>query len=257
MSIFLIKSLLSFFLLIPAVLGMLTLFEILGRGRQRWNPDTMKKIHAIAGWTYILVFLVVSYFCLSFIVSSKGELSSRGTFHSVFALAILVLFCLKLLITRIYSSLYSQVKVIGLFITLLTFGMVGTSGGYYFLVTSFGTDKTFDRIMLYKSMGISAEEAGRREVEIFEIRTDRKSINTGKALFNSKCVFCHDVNSTKTIVGPGLKGVLKNQKLPVSRRPATPENIRMQLKQPLKRMPSFDYLSEEEIINIIAFLNTL
>jgi hypothetical protein len=54
-----------------------------------------------------------------------------------------------------------------------------------------------------------------------------------------------------------LKGILKNPELPLSRRPATPDNIRDQLRKPFGRMPSFDYLREEEVDDIIAYLITL
>ncbi|MEW6418126.1 MAG: cytochrome c [Nitrospirota bacterium] len=58
-------------------------------------------------------------------------------------------------------------------------------------------------------------------------------------------------------MGPGHKGILKNPLLPVSKKPATPENIVHQLKKPYKDMPSFSYLSDTEVQNIIAYLNTL
>ncbi|MBI5098771.1 MAG: cytochrome c [Nitrospirae bacterium] len=89
------------------------------------------------------------------------------------------------------------------------------------------------------------------------IKTDTESIGRGKNLFDAKCKFCHNAYNTGTLVGPGLKGILKNTVLPVSKQPATPENIRRQLRQPFSRMPSFEYLSEEEAEDIIAFLNTL
>jgi mono/diheme cytochrome c family protein len=83
------------------------------------------------------------------------------------------------------------------------------------------------------------------------------SIERGQKLFDSKCSFCHNANNTDTIVGPGLKDVLKNPRLPVSKRPSTPENIRRQLKKPVSRMPSFEFLTEEEVKDIISFLSTL
>jgi mono/diheme cytochrome c family protein len=58
-------------------------------------------------------------------------------------------------------------------------------------------------------------------------------------------------------VGPGLKGLLKNPTLPISKHPATAESIRFQLRQPTGRMPSFAYLSEDEMGDLIAYLNTL
>jgi cytochrome c2 len=89
------------------------------------------------------------------------------------------------------------------------------------------------------------------------VKTDPESIGRGKNLYDEKCKFCHNAYSTEEIVGPGLKAILKRPKLPVSKRPATPENIIRQLKHPFNRMPSFEYLKDEEIEDIIAFLNTL
>ncbi|MFV1976514.1 MAG: cytochrome c, partial [Candidatus Scalindua sp.] len=166
-------------------------------------------------------------------------------------------FGLKIAIIRAYRQYYNKVQTIGLLIALVTFGMFGTSGGYYLLVTGFGTDITFDKIMQYKKKGtpkiVEKKDAGIKIV----IKTDPESIGRGKNRFDAKCSFCHDAYSTDTIVGPGLKGVIKNPELPVSKRPATPENVKRQLRQPFNRMPSFEHLSEEEVADIIAFLNTL
>ncbi len=89
------------------------------------------------------------------------------------------------------------------------------------------------------------------------VKTDPESIGKGKNLFDAKCSFCHNPHSTETIVGPGLKGILKNPDLPVSKKPATPQNIANQIRKPYSDMPSFSYLSEDEVLDIIAFLNTL
>lgn len=240
-----------------AIVAIFTMFEIFGRGNKRFNVDKLKRIHKINGIIYFLIFGFITYFCLNFIVLSQSELSARGTFHGIFALAILVLFGIKISILRFYRQFYEQVKIFGLLIALITFGMVGVSGGYYLLITKFGTDMTFDKIMQYKKGGIQKESG--KEVKALKIivKTDPESIGRGKNLFDNKCIFCHDANSTETIVGPGLKGVLKNPVLPVSKKPATPENIADQLKNPFQDMPSFSYLSDEDVLDIIAFLNTL
>jgi mono/diheme cytochrome c family protein len=95
-----------------------------------------------------------------------------------------------------------------------------------------------------------------RENNITVIK-DHESVARGMVLFKAKCGFCHNAYNTETIVGPGLKSILSNPELPASRRPATPENIRGQLKRPFGKMPSFDYLSEGEVEDIMAFLSTL
>jgi mono/diheme cytochrome c family protein len=238
MSIFFIKSVLSLAVVALAVMR-------------------TKIIHRVAGIIYIILFAVISYFCLDFIVLTKAELTTRSTFHGVFALAVLVMFCLKLLYIRVYRQFYDRVKLIGLLMALFTFNMVGTSGGYYLLVSEFGTNASFDRSMQYK-MQLALEKDGKKVAsEEISLHTDPEHIGRGKNLFDSKCKFCHIAHSTETTVGPGLKGILKNPKLPVSKRSATPGNIAKQLKEPVNRMPSFEYLTDEEIADILAYLNTL
>jgi mono/diheme cytochrome c family protein len=257
MSILLFKSILSMAMIFSALFAMFTMFEILARKEKKFSVERLKTLHKINGIVYFLIFLFISYFCLGFIITSKVELTPRGTLHSVLALTVLVLFGLKIAIIKIYRQYYLKVQTIGLLIALITFGMFGTSGGYYLLVANFGKDKKFDKIMEYKKRGMPKIEDKKDEDRKIVIATDPESIDSGKSLFEAKCSFCHNAYSTETIVGPGLTGVLKKSTLPVSGRPATPENIRQQLRQPFSEMPSFEYLSEEKVKDIIAFLNTL
>jgi len=233
------------------------MFEIFGKEERRFTIETLKKIHKIAGIFYFVIFTVVTFFCLRFIFVTKTELSARGTFHGVFALAILVLLGVKVLYLRGYRQFYNHAKVFGLLISLITFGMVGTSAGYYLLVSEFGTEKSYDKIIQYKEKFAGQRPEKKDGGPKLAARTDPESIGRGKNIFDAKCKFCHNAYNTEILVGPGLKGILKNPELPVSKRPAAPENIRRQLRQPFSRMPSFENLSDEEVEDIIAFLNTL
>ncbi|TNF53875.1 hypothetical protein EP227_05230 [bacterium] len=124
MSIFLFKSLLSLLVLFLAIVGLVSMYEVFGRTNQRLNRERLKRIHKANGLMYILLFLFIAYFCLNFIISSKTELSPRSTFHSIFAITIIVLFLLKISIIRMYRQFYNQVKTLGLLIALITFGVV-------------------------------------------------------------------------------------------------------------------------------------
>ncbi len=257
MSIYFLKSILAILLTLLAAASMFTMFEIFGRKEKRYNTDRLRKVHKVIGVLYFLVFAVIAYFCIRFIFITKTELSVRGAFHGIIAATILVLLAVKVLYVRVYRQFYNQAKVFGLLISLMTFIMVGTSAGYYLVISEFGTDTTYDKILQYKEKIARQKKEKKVEVPKRPARTDPESIGRGKNLFDAKCGFCHNAYSTETIVGPGLKGVLKNPELPFSRLPATPDNIRNQLRRPFSRMPSFDYLTEEEVEDIIAFLNTL
>jgi len=220
------------------------MFEVFGRSEKRFNIEKLKKIHKLNGKLYFILYLIIAYFCLEFIVQTKTEPSARAAFHIFFAIAVILLLNIKIVFIRIYRQFYNQVKILGLLIGLLTFGMAAMSSGHYLLITKFGTERI-------------KKEVPAEELKKIQIRTDAVSISRGKKLYESKCYFCHDAHSIEWGVGPGHKGIFKNPLLPVSKKPATAENIAAQIKQPYKDMPSFDYLSEDDMLNLIAYLNTL
>lgn len=108
-------------------------------------------------------------------------------------------------------------------------------------------------------MGTEKKPEDHAELQGAEItvRTDPKSIRQGEKLFGSYCSGCHAADSTATVIGPGLKDVLKRKALPVSGRTATAANIYQQLKAPYRKMPSFaQKLNDDQMLDIIAYLNT-
>lgn len=257
MAPFLFKSILSLVMILAAIIAMFTMFEIFGRGSAKYKVASLKALHRVNGVIYLILFLYIAYHCIDFIISTKGELSSRATFHSIFALTILVLLGVKISFVRMYKQFYGQARTLGLVIALTTFGMTGTSGIYYLLVSGFGKHEVQDTVISAQMEAPTETLLRKDELPKIELRIDPESIRRGRKLFKESCSFCHDPQSTKALVGPGLKGVLKNPTLPSSKRPSTPENIAEQLQSPIKDMPAFSNLEEDEVINIISFLNTL
>lgn len=100
-------------MLLSAFIAMFTMFEILGRGEKKYNINRLKKIHKANGLIYILLYLVIAYFCLDFIVKTKIEPSPHAAFHAVFALTVIVLLCLKISFLRFYRQFYGKVQTIG------------------------------------------------------------------------------------------------------------------------------------------------
>jgi cytochrome c5 len=81
----------------------------------------------------------------------------------------------------------------------------------------------------------------------------------GSRLFQEKgCMQCHHTDSTEVKIGPGLKGIMDGEELPSSGRPATRDNVRRQMIEPFRAMPSYEgRLTDEEIEGIINYLETL
>ena len=82
-------------------------------------------------------------------------------------------------------------------------------------------------------------------------------VSEGAVVFNQSCSACHHSGKADYKIGPGMQGLFQLEKLPVSGRPVTEPNIRMQLKTPFKNMPAFPELSKEKVDALIAFLKTL
>ncbi len=257
MTIFFLKSILSLISLLPASYAIYAMFELFGRTAAADQAERLKRRHKAAGYGFVLLFILISYLCIGFLAASKAELSSRSALHVLLSLTIIVLFVLKVLFVRRYRQFYAQAKTIGILMAALIFTLVGLSAGFYLTVSRFGQDHTVDKSAFYSLRGpvLAVRQIAGPAAQ--EIRTDPLSIERGRTLFAARCSACHDPASTRTIIGPGLKGLLRNPKLPVSGHPATPESIRFQLRQPMGRMPSFSYLSDDEMNDLIAYLNTL
>jgi mono/diheme cytochrome c family protein len=79
----------------------------------------------------------------------------------------------------------------------------------------------------------------------------------GARVFQQNCSACHLPDSTAKKIGPGLKGVFKQDKFPVSGQPVSEENFKKQLAKPLDKMPPFGHLPPEQVDALIAYLKTL
>lgn len=242
MSIFLLKSLLSVLLLLSALVAFYTMFEIYGRTEKKYNVTKLIKVHRVNGFFFFILFLIISFLCVRFLLYAQSDLSPRSSLHTVIALALFGLLCFKILVATIYKGFYGKLPTAGFWVALLTFVIFGTSGGYYLLAQILAREKGPEQTV------------PRGEIPL---RADPKSITAGQALFSSLCKGCHHTDRTAWILGPGLKGLLKEPRLPASGRPATAENIFNQLRKPFKDMPSFKNLSDEEVFTLIAYLNTL
>jgi mono/diheme cytochrome c family protein len=255
MSIFLIKTLLSIPLILLVLFGIFTMFEIHGRPERKYDIEKMKRLHKTGGYLYLALFLIISTACIIYVVNTKVELTARGTFHSVIAMTIFVLLCIKISIARVYRQFYQQAKTIGLTIAVLSLVMSGISSGYYMVATG-GTPKKELSAPSQENQEQRNPAPVRAAISKWRIKTDNESISRGKELYDQKCASCHDPYSNKVIIGPGHKGILKKTHLP-SGRPATAENIANQIRNPIGKMPSYAYLTDDQILDIIAYMNTL
>ena len=236
-----IKSILALFFLAAGVTAVICMFTLMGRAERKISATFLRRTHKAAGAVFIALLIVISYFCIKYVALMGDQLSTRAVLHGVLALGLVVVLALKLSIVRFFKEFIRYAPVLGMFVFSLAFIVFCTSAGYFFLPTK-------------------VEEPESEEVSVPS--QPRETAPTGDAekglaLFDDKCSFCHYADQEATKMGPGLKGILKKEKLPYSERPAITDNIRKQLKTPISAMPSFESLSEQEIADLLAYLETL
>lgn len=253
MSIFLVKSLLSFLLLLLAGIATVVMLELFGLIERKSAPEKLKAIHKWAGLAFISVFLLITLLCLTYVSATATELNPRGALHAFLGFLMLGLLILKLAFVKRYRHFYDQAKLLGLALAVCSLIITGLTGGYYLLVTSFGGSEAFygSRLFFGEQRGVT--DAGLTK----EPSVAAGNAKRGKEIFDEKCIMCHDTQSNRTVIGPGLKGIFLKQAMPVSKKAVTPEQIRDQIRHPFDKMPPFPALSDADIADIIAYLKTL
>jgi mono/diheme cytochrome c family protein len=241
MRILFLKSLVSVVFLLVTLISLWSMLEILGKEKKCFGVLTLRHVHRIAGISFLMLFSGLSLVGILFIVPDSGELSFRAFIHFLLAVAVFLIFSVKLAIVRRYKQLFKYVQGMGLSLFFLSVLLFATSGGYY--------------LMVYK---LSLTSPPTLEVNVTANEIDGDLARKGARLFSDNCVYCHEILSTEIKLGPGMKGILKNPTLPSSNKPATPANIIDQLTNPYKMMPSFkDKLSQDQMKAIIEYLKTL
>jgi mono/diheme cytochrome c family protein len=238
MSFFLLKSLLAAILLAAAVTSLLSMFTMMGKAENNADPKTLKKIHKISGWLFLLLLLPLLYLGMTYWIRIGDQASIRTVFHAVLALGLIITALLKTVIVKIYKKFIRFAPGLGMLVFCLTFVVFAISAGYYAL--NAWIIKPFP---LEEMQEASLEAAG--------------NANRGASLFKKNCLYCHHPDSEDKKVGPGLKNLFVEKTLSFSKRPATVENVKRQLLQPIQSMPSFAELTEQEMADLIAYLETL
>lgn len=79
----------------------------------------------------------------------------------------------------------------------------------------------------------------------------------GQQVFSSTCTFCHFTDTTDRKVGPGLIGLFRRERLPVSGDRVSDERVRKQIRQGSGAMPPHGHLSAADVEALVEYLKTL
>ncbi|MEW5900533.1 MAG: DUF6529 family protein [Acidobacteriota bacterium] len=236
MSILVLKTILAVILLISGVAAALLMLAVMGRVERKADPVRLRKAHRAMGYVFAVFLLALAVLGVRIFVTAGETLSLRAVLHAFLALSLLFIFLLKISLVRYYRQFLRLAPVLGMTVLVLILLVFSVSAGYFLLRTSFG---------------LAAVLPGPAAVQL-EGNSER-----GLALFARHCASCHHTDKEEPKVGPGLKGILAGESLPVSGRPANEENVRRQLIRPLRSMPSFASLTQQELADLIAYLKNL
>jgi cytochrome c2 len=236
MSIYLWKSILAIALLILGLSAALAMLISMGRAEKKASPVTLRKIHRAAGYLFALLLLGLAVLGTKIFVGAGDNLSPRAVLHAFLALFLLFILLLKIVLVRYYKSFLRIVPGLGMAVLVLALVVFSVSAGYFLLRTAFASDPSSaspDSPLL------------------------RGEAKRGNDLFSRHCAACHYADKEDAKLGPGLKGLFQKDLLPVSGRKVTEENIRQQLREPFRTMPSFGSLMAQEISDLVAYMRTL
>ena len=238
MSFFLIKSILALFFLASAVSAVTSMLTMMGKAEKKVSPKTLRNIHIISGRLFLILLLPLLLLGMRYWVHIGEQASVRAVLHAVLALGLIIIFLLKVAIVKFYKQFLRFAPVMGILVFSFAFVVFSVSAGYY-SVRALRADPT------------PPEEVNAVTSEIVG------SVEKGASFYNAKCLSCHYPDSEDKKLGPGLKDLFKKEKFPYSGRPTTVENIKQQLIRPALVMPSFTKMTEQEIADLFAYLQTL
>jgi mono/diheme cytochrome c family protein len=80
----------------------------------------------------------------------------------------------------------------------------------------------------------------------------------GRKLYDNYCDRCHNAYSSRGKKGPSMKGVFKNEYLPLSGLPANNDRVTDIIKYGRSKMEGFgQVMTDEQIKDLIAYMHTL
>jgi cytochrome c5 len=115
-----------------------------------------------------------------------------------------------------------------------------------------------DRFHQLRSVGSRGEEGGTRPLLLSPWPGVATAVaRPGTEVFGQTCAVCHFADSTGCKVGPGLHGLYRRERLPVSGDAVSDARIVRQIRRGSGAMPPHPDLSETDVAVLLDYLRTL
>jgi mono/diheme cytochrome c family protein len=235
MPILTIKLMMAAVLLGAAFAAPFTMLTILGRPQPNPERPGFRRLHRWAGYAFLAVLLVNSSLGIILLSQNGDRLPIRFVLHWHLALTLDLLFVVKFAIVKVFRQYLRWAPALGLALAMIATVLVLATAGFALLGAGDARP--------VPATGGTVPQQGDAAL--------------GSKLFAARCAGCHASDRDEVIVGPSLKGLFKNPTLPASGRPATEDNVRLQLARPWKAMPAFPSLQETDKAALLAYMHTL
>lgn len=98
----------------------------------------------------------------------------------------------------------------------------------------------------------------KQNAKMAAVQPDPGAAARGKALFEKKCAVCHNAESEKRKIGPGLKGLNQRGTFSVNGNKVNDKTLKTWIENGGQQMPPFkDALSAKEIRDVVQYVRTL
>ena len=243
MSLFEVKTILAVLFVAAGLAAVASMMTLMGRSERRMSVPALKTIHRVAGYTFVVLLVVLGAMGLSYLSSAGDSLSVRGVLHWSLASMLVFVLILKIVVVRWFKQFLKFAPVMGMIVITLAL-VVATLSAVFFVVTGgFGGAEP------------ETEVAAVGPVDGVDVFTEA---DRGGQVFESSCSGCHYDDSAERKVGPGLAGLFARDVIGVSGKPVTPGNVREQIVSPAGGMPSFKgFLTDEQLDDLLSYLETL
>src|ERR1700691_5496391 len=156
--------------------GAAAVWLIFEASRRTHNPTARDRIiqaHRMAGYLFIALFCIMTWFMIARNQNGPDELSIRPMLHILIAMVLAPLLLVKVLIARYYKSFTTALVPLGLTIFILGFVLIASSAGPYLLRRA------------------TVKEISMQTVNMEGVKIDLES---SEALTQKRCSRCHNLD---------------------------------------------------------------
>lgn len=156
-------------------------------------PKFWLRIHALAGYTYGIIYVVMMWFMLPRLWEYQYELPARTVIHAVLAIAIGVLLVCKIMILLFFRHFEEAMPRYGFGLLVCTVAMTTLSVPYALRAHDL-EGRTTDPGNVERVKKLMAEVELEQPVDVATLVTER-AFERGREVLVRKCITCHDMRT--------------------------------------------------------------